>query len=151
MRASPIDPERLEHCACFNTRKAARAVTRAFDTALAPCGLESTQFTVLAALAGGRHGISSLAQHLVMDRSTVTRNIQPLVRRGLIAVRRGRDARRRDISLTAAGLRKLKAAVPAWRKIQQETISAVGRARYIRLLDGLSSVSAIAPPTRDVR
>ncbi|HLN47764.1 MAG TPA: MarR family winged helix-turn-helix transcriptional regulator [Magnetospirillaceae bacterium] len=151
MRASRVDPERLEHCACFSTRKAARAVTRAFDTALAPCGLESTQFTVLAALAGEPHGVSSLAQHLAMDRSTVTRNIQPLVRRGLVAVRRGRDARRRDISLTAAGLRKLKAAMPVWRKTQQRTVSAIGRARYITLLGGLSSLSTIAPQTRDAR
>jgi DNA-binding MarR family transcriptional regulator len=150
MKSNRLDPERLEQCACLSARKTARAVTRAFDAALAPSGLEATQFTVLAALAGASQTVGRLADELVMDRTTLSRNVQPLQRAGLLSVRQDRDARRRVIALTGAGSRKLKAAFPLWRKAQRETMAAVGRSRFVDALESMSELTAasIAPRSR---
>jgi len=146
-----LDPERLEQCACLSARKTARAVTRAFDAALAPSGLEATQFTVLAALAGASQTVGSLARELVMDRTTLSRNVQPLRRLGLVSIRPDRDARRRVVALTGAGSRKLKAAFPLWRKAQRETMAAVGRTRFVDALESMSELTAAAIAPRSNR
>jgi DNA-binding MarR family transcriptional regulator len=145
MKPIPARPERLEDCACFSVRKAARSVTRVFDAALAPSGLEATQFSVLAALAAStRFSIGKLADTLGLDRTTLTRNLRPLVRAGYVTVEHGADQRQRLLGLTAAGRRRLKAAFPLWRATQRRVIEAFGRRRFIELLDGLTDIRAIA-------
>ena len=68
----------LAACACANLRKAARVVTQAYDKALKPTGLRATQFTVIATLATeGDAPLTRLAEALVMDRTTLTRNLKP--------------------------------------------------------------------------
>ena len=95
-------------CACFNLRKATRVVTQLYDEALKPAGLRSTQFAVLAATrALGPVSVNQLAEWIVMDRTTLTRNLKPLERDGLIAVRAGDDLRVRQVSLTAKGRKTL--------------------------------------------
>ena len=77
-------------CACFNLRKAMRTVTHLYDEALKPAGLRATQFTVLASTRNlGPVSVNQLAEKMVMDRTTLTRNLKPLERDGLIAVRQG--------------------------------------------------------------
>jgi DNA-binding MarR family transcriptional regulator len=138
-------PERLENCACFSVRKAARSITRAFDAALAPSGLEATQFSVLAALVVSRRfTMGELADWLGVDRTTLTRNLRPLVRVGYVSIEQGADQRRRLLRLNAAGARKLKAAFPLWRAAQRRVIAAFGRRRFVQLLDGLADIRAIA-------
>src|SRR5215475_8470111 len=83
----------VANCACFNLRKASRTVTQLFDQILAPCGLRSTQLTILlAAKVLGPCGLARLARELVMDRSTITRNLLPLVKAGYLKVT-GRNGR----------------------------------------------------------
>jgi DNA-binding MarR family transcriptional regulator len=145
MRRITARPERLENCACFSVRKTARAVTRAFDAALAPSGLEATQFSVLAAIAVARRfTMSELADWLGLDRTTLTRNVRPLVRAGWVAIEQGADQRRRLLQLTAVGRRRLKTAFPLWRAAQRRVIGAFGRRRFMQLLDGLADIRAIA-------
>jgi DNA-binding MarR family transcriptional regulator len=145
MRHSVSKPERLENCACFTVRKAARAVTRAFDAALAPSGLEATQFSVLASLAVARRfTMGELADWLGVDRTTLTRNLRPLARAGYVSIERGADQRRRLLSLSALGRRRLKMAFPMWRATQRRLIAAFGRRRFINLLDELAQIRAIA-------
>ena len=70
-------------CTCANLRKATRVITQAFDAALQPTGLKATQFTVLATLARQGDGpLTLLAESLVMDRTTLTRNLKPWSARG---------------------------------------------------------------------
>jgi len=89
----------------------ARAITRAHDSALAPAGLEATQFTVLAALADAEtFTMTQLADRLLMDRTTLTRNVRPLVRDGYLRVHARGDQRRRFVELSGRGRRKLRAA-----------------------------------------
>jgi hypothetical protein len=74
-------------CACFNFRKASRAVTQHFDEQLQPTGLRSTQLVILLAVAVYESsGMAELARALVMDRSTLTRNLRPLINQGLLTL-----------------------------------------------------------------
>src|SRR6266851_8021847 len=84
-----------EDCNCFAVRSAARHVTQLYDQLLAPAGLRVTQFSILAKLKRlGPLTINALADEMVMDRTTLGRNVLPLQREGLIAIRRGLTDRR---------------------------------------------------------
>src|SRR5918994_5013719 len=88
-------------CACANLRKAARAVTQLFDAALAPSGLKSTQFTLLVtSRLSGEATINGLAERMAMDRTTLSRNLKPLVRDGLLEVSPGGDGRTRLVRIS---------------------------------------------------
>src|SRR5262249_58023807 len=104
-KMSGAGPTGFLECNCLAIRQAARHVTQFYDQVLAPTGLRTTQFSILARLRRrGPMTINALAGELVMDRTTLGRNIQPLERDGLIEVMRGRaDRRRHELNLTAAG------------------------------------------------
>lgn len=127
-------------CACFNLRRVTRAVTQVYDEYLRPTGLRVTQFTVLVALRNLHQStINQLADKLVVDRTTLTRNLRPLEDAGLVRTRPGEDRRVREIFLTAAGEEKLHEALPLWRDAQSQMRRALGRDRLERLLSDLST------------
>lgn len=116
-------------CAGFNLRRAARAVTQHFDHALAPSGLRTTQFTLLAALAlCGPVTTNELARILVMDRTTLTRNVRILREAGWVETGPGRGGRELRFELSAAGRETLAAAIPIWRDAQGGIEEAFGPA-----------------------
>jgi DNA-binding MarR family transcriptional regulator len=126
-------------CACFNLRKATRAVTQLYDDALRPAGLRCTQFSLLTLLkASGTVAMTRLAEAAVMDRTTLARNLEVLDREGLVRIRPGEDARVREIELTRAGVAKLKEAFPLWREAQRTVREGLGPGRLSRLLADLS-------------
>lgn len=134
------EPEILDvtACTCANLRKASRLVTQFYDAALQPAGLRATQFTLLATLSKrGSLAHSRLAEALVMDRTTLTRNLKPLVERGLIDVGQGADQRVRQVALTAAGKAALDAALPYWRQAQARIVERLGRKPWAEFLGGL--------------
>lgn len=105
-------------CLCLHVQRAARRVGRRFDEALRPLGLTSGQFSLLMSLnRPNAAGIREIAALLAMDRTTLTANLKPLVRRGLakVSVDPG-DKRARRIALTAAGRAALVEAVPVWQR-----------------------------------
>jgi DNA-binding MarR family transcriptional regulator len=107
-----------EHCVCLHTRMAARAITRAYDAAMAPLGLEATQFTLLAAMAANPTGsVTEMADRLALERTSLSRNLAVLSKRGLIlaGAARGRSV---TYAVTDAGHRLLAAALPLWSKVQ---------------------------------
>lgn len=131
----PADPETLRSlsseiaatCAGFNLRRASRAVTQHFDHALAPVGLRTTQFTLLSALAlGGPVSTNRLAEALVVDRTTLTRNLRLLRDAGLVETRPGRGGREQRLVLSDAGRRTLADAIPVWRDAQAKIVTAFG-------------------------
>jgi DNA-binding MarR family transcriptional regulator len=105
-------------CLCLFIQRAARAVARRFDEALRPLGLTNGQFSLLMSLNRPQPPtIANVAALLAMDRTTLTANLKPLQRRGLIAVTIDpADRRSRRLRLTAAGRALLVAAVPVWRR-----------------------------------
>jgi DNA-binding MarR family transcriptional regulator len=103
-------------CLCLHLQRAARAVARRFDEALRPLGLTSGQFSLMMSLNRPEPPtIGSVSALLAMDRTTLTANLKPLERRGLVTVAVDEsDRRTRRLSLTAAGRALLAAAVPTW-------------------------------------
>jgi DNA-binding MarR family transcriptional regulator len=144
---SDIEPK-PEICNCSALRQAARHVTRFYDAFLSPAGLRATQFSILAKLRQrGPLTITSLAAEMVMDRTTLGRNIRPLQRRGLIAVVSSRcDHRSKELRLTEIGLERLRAAGAPWREAQRrfDALFGVERASALRKLLHIVSVTDLA-------
>jgi len=116
-------------------------LTQQYDEALQPVGLRSTQFSILAVVAHvDAITITELADFLVMDRTTLTRNLKPLEKQELVETIPGEDRRTRMISLSKTGLAKLKQAIPLWQEAQQGFINYMGDKRFEHLLGELSYV-----------
>jgi DNA-binding MarR family transcriptional regulator len=143
-----MDANTPENCTCFNLRKATRVVTKMYDEALKPSGLRATQFSLLATVEGKEPiGISELAEALVTDRTTLTRNLKPLLTQSLVEVIESDDQRQRPIALTSKGKDTLARALPLWREAQAQVIANLGHGRWESLLGHLEeTVSKIKTP-----
>ena len=129
-------------CACFNLRRASRAVTRLFDEVLGPGGLRSTQFVALVAIHGeGGSPLPRLARTLGVDRSTLTRSLEPLERAGFVTIKTTPPARTATARVTPAGEGAIAKCVPLWKKAQTRFETKVGAANWRTLLGGLGAVS----------
>jgi DNA-binding MarR family transcriptional regulator len=120
-------------------------VTQFYDQCLAPVGLRTTQFSILAKLKRlGAMPINALASELVMDRTTLGRNILPLQREGLIAVATGSaDRRSKELRLTEAGAARLRAAAKGWARAQTQFDAAFGGRRAADLRALLRAVTDV--------
>jgi len=118
-----------DNCLCLHIQRAARALARRFDAALRPFGLTQGQFSLLMSLNRPKPPrIGDVAALLAMDRTTLTANLKPLERRGLVKVKADKaDKRSRRLILTAAGRALLVAAAPVWAKAHAETERALTR------------------------
>jgi DNA-binding MarR family transcriptional regulator len=135
---------KTQECICLAVRQAARHVTQSYDQFLAPAGLRTTQFSILAKLKRkGPMTINALAADLVMDRTTLGRNILPLQRDGLIAIEPlPSDRRSKALHLTKAGDKRLEAAQQEWVKAQARFESSFGSKRSTELRALLRAVVA---------
>ena len=132
-------------CACGNIRKAVRVVTQLYDDTFRSLGVKATQISLLGTCGKlGGATISQLADALLMDRTTLTRNLRPLEKRGLLQIKLGKDRRQREVILTQRGEGLLARAYPLWRKAQSQVTDGLGEARMGRLLTDLSAVVEIA-------
>ena len=136
----PIAPD----CNCLALRQATRHVTQFYDQLLASSGLRATQLAILGRLQrGGPMPINALAAELVMDRTTLGRNILPLQRDGLVEIAASpADRRRRELCLSPAGEEKLSRAIERWRVAQTRFDAVFGSERAARLRDLLREVVA---------
>jgi len=145
-------------CNCFAVRQAARHVTQLYDQHFAPIGLTTSQWSLLARLKGlGPMTINKLAAGLVMDRTTLGRNILPLERDGLLEVRPSpTDARAKELHLTLAGAEKVREGVKLWAAAQAKFENAYGTKRSAELrhllrtlvATDLGSDQSVKQPTR---
>ncbi len=135
----------LQKCVCFNLKKATRAVTQIYDERLRPCGLRATQLTILFVVGTAESAsITHLSQMLVMDRTTLTRNLKLLEKNGLIEINKGKDNRSRMVSLTENGLQITEKALPVWEETQAYVTTQLGKGRWDVLLNNLSAAIALA-------
>lgn len=111
-----------DHCLCLHVQRAARALARRFDDALRPVGLTQGQFSLLTSLNRAEPPtIGAVATLLALDRTTLTANLKPLERRGLVKVKVDReDKRSRRLIMTPAGRAVLAAAAPIWKRAHVE-------------------------------
>ncbi|MGK2742089.1 MarR family winged helix-turn-helix transcriptional regulator [Tepidicaulis sp. LMO-SS28] len=115
-------------CACVRARMAARKLTRAYDKALKPVGLKITQFTLLIAISEGRaKSLSTLADFLALERTTLLRNLKLLEEAGLIESEPTGEGRALSLKLTKEGRKKLKAALPYWHDAQSKIEAGLGK------------------------
>jgi DNA-binding MarR family transcriptional regulator len=125
-------------CNCLALRQAARHVSQFYDQFLAPTGLRTTQYSILARLQRkGAMTINALAADLVTDRTTLGRNLLPLAREGLIKIAPGEsDRRSKEVRLTGAGTARIRSARKGWEEAQAQFESAFGtqRAKELRAL-----------------
>jgi DNA-binding MarR family transcriptional regulator len=131
-------------CVGFNTRRVTRLVTQYYDQALAPVGLRSTQYSLLSALAlMGETSMQDLAFILAMDRTTLTRNLGPLLKKGLVKTSVGKDRRSRPLVMTEKGKSALEKALPYWQKAQSSIVDRIGADRWDQVMRWLHEISMI--------
>lgn len=135
-------------CACMHLRQATRAITQLYDHSLRPANLRATQLSILVGVRLlGPVALSDLADALVIDRTTLSRNLSLLEERGLVRSRPGDDARIRKIELTDRGRGALEEAYPFWRAAQDRVEEALGEAGLDRLLEALADTVALTRGT----
>lgn len=124
----PASADFLEpvECISYRLRRAARTAAKFYDNALRPSGLRNTQFTLLVSLDDlGETSIGDLSEKLAIDGTTLTRNLEVLVRRGLVENIEADDARIRKVRLTGLGKETYEAAAPLWREAQNHVLGVV--------------------------
>jgi DNA-binding MarR family transcriptional regulator len=136
-------------CPGVRVRKASRVLSKLYDDELRPLGVQSSQLPVLAAVAiFGERGakMSALARAIVMDRTTLTRNVRPLEEAGWLRVARSPDdARSRIVFLTPSGERLLEAVFPIWERVMATIRSGISARVLAGLESGLDEIIALAP------
>lgn len=131
-----------EVCACANLRRVTRIITRRFDEAMRSTGLRSTQMSILNEIARmGDAPVSQLAARLAMDASTLTRNLTPLEREGVIVAVKTQGGRRRRVRLTERGSEILQSAWPLWRQAQDDFEAAMGASRWAAMREGFAQLN----------
>jgi DNA-binding MarR family transcriptional regulator len=145
---SAITGPSAENCNCYAVRAAARHVTQYYDQFLAPTGLRTSQFSILAKLKRlGSLTISELAEKMAMDRTTLGRNILPLERDGLVEIApAAADRRAKEIRLTKLGDKRREAARKGWEMAQAHFETSFGPDRAAELRGLLRTVVAIETP-----
>jgi len=136
-------------CNCLAVRQAARYITQFYDQYLAPAGLRTTQYGILVKLKRrGPLSINALAAQLVLDRTTLGRNVRPLERDGLIVIEPDpADRRSKVLRLTNAGEARFERAHKGWVEAQRRFEGAYGGKRASELRQRLRAVvaSGLAP------
>ena len=117
-------------------------MTRYYDSLLTASGLRVTQFIVLVGVVRGLGTtLTKLSKALGMDRSSLSRNLRPLLRDGLVEVIPATDRRRRALHVTKVGERQLARSIPAWRQAQEHVLATVGGEKWQALGFELQSLA----------
>lgn len=142
----PATPVAAPRCTCFRVRKLARLMSQRFDHALAPAGINLNQYSILRRADAGDRTIGELARELGMDRSTLSRDLQPLLAAGWASSTQGADARQRFVRVTAAGRRVVARAMPHWQRAQDALGDGIGAQAlaelHARLEDAIAHLQA---------
>lgn len=143
-----VTHEVRDRCLCLHLQRAARAIGRRFDEALRGTGLSHGQFSLLISLNRPEPpSVGEVARLLAMDRTTLTANLKPLERRGLVQIVPDQNDRRsRRLLLTDAGRDRLVIAAPIWRRTHDEVDADLAALSPEKLRTGLNAVAFGTPP-----
>ena len=128
---------RSSSCTCFQLRRAARQVSQVYDHELAAVDLSLNEYSILRHAQAGPRLLGELADLLGMERTTLTRNLRPLLDAGWLQEARGDDARQRVVSITPSGRKRIDSAKPHWQRAQARIESLFGKTATTRLRDDL--------------
>lgn len=141
-----VYPKPPSPCYCLNLRRASRAVSQFYDECLKPSGLTIAQLSLLSNLEAAESvTINELAKIIRIDRTTLNRNMKPLVDAGLIEINPGKDSRTRQIMLTNAGQDAVVLGMGLWREAQRTLKEYVGHEDLDKLKELLSKIEALVP------
>ena len=134
----------VEVCLGLHSRRAARRISRAFDNALKPLGLDTSQFNLICVIAAlDSAPLPSVAQVLDIDTSTLSRTLKPLRQQGFVQHRGGRGRGGLVLSLSERGSELLIAALPRWKGVQSQLTAVMGEAYLGRVLEALENVALV--------
>lgn len=120
-------------CTCFRVRKLTRLMSQRYDRRLSAAGINLNQYSILRRIGDRARTVGDLARELGMDRTTLSRDLKPLLASGWVEPVAGEDARQRPVRATAAGRRVVTKAMPLWRAVQDEIETLLGGERTARL------------------
>lgn len=137
--------KQLSECSCNMMRKSARKITQFYENNLREASIKPTQFSILATLANtGPIQLTQLADRLVLERTSLTRNLNVLERNTWIDIQPGEeDSRQRVVSLTRNGYKQLDCAIPYWQKAQKAIAKDMGQETITRLRTTLDEMTDI--------
>jgi len=139
MNDFPMMPDDFDPCLSLNLRKANRVMSQIYDHYLAECGIKGTQFAILRATTFlGQTTNKQLQEVLVLDQTTLSRNLKPLLRDGFISVQEGDDRRVKVLSLSRDGVKLFEQAKAQWQQAQIEVKAKLGE-KNTALLHSLST------------
>ena len=120
------------HCVCNNLHQTTRVVSRIYAEEMRPCGIKRSQFSILAYLQSlGVIQLTELADLMIMDRTTLSRNLKPLERKGLVFVKKSpNDARARELRLSKEGKAKFREALKYWTRAQKKLLKLFGKKNW---------------------
>lgn len=125
MELEAVDFTACRQCVCAAARRRSRELTRVFERAMRGSGMRGPQFTLLATLVQtGPLPTTRLAAFLGLERTTLTRNLSLLVRKGLVRIEDGEDRRVRKVAITTAGEEAARRAFPFWKRAQDAALAA---------------------------
>lgn len=125
-RTEPAAVPTQSVCTCFRMRKLARLMSQRYDQALAPAGINLNQYSILRRTGGQGRPLGEIARELGMDRTTLSRDLKPLVESNWIESVPGLDARQRRLRITDEGRRVIERAQPLWRQAQDRIDQGLG-------------------------
>ena len=135
----------IAECPWFSLRKASRVATQLSNDLLQSSGLRITQLAVLVMVAvSDQPQVTDLAEELVMDQTTLSRNLKPLARQGFIDMAPGEDRRTRVVTLTPKGEEALAEALPLWEIAKDKLGNLFGVERVEVLLGMVAALSDIS-------
>ncbi len=132
-------------CVAYNLRKSSRIISKIYEKEMRGAPIHGPQFSLSIIIAKrGTTTITGLARDIGADRTTLTRNLQQLERKGLVRISRGRDHRSKAVTLLPSGEQALLASFAHWKRAQRKVVAALGEDRWQRMLRDLSAVAALA-------
>lgn len=133
-KRSPVsasDAELLEQCALFDIHRLSRVLTGMYNQHMRETGMTMAQFALLRNIAAmAPAGITQIATAMLMDRTSLTRLIEPLIAKGLLDTQPGEDRRVRNVIITQEGLNAVHGSESAWQHAQRELLELVGPSQW---------------------
>ena len=139
-----MSSDNFDLCMVLNTRMAARAITRRADRKLKPFGVTAAQFSILGSLQNhpGR-SVTEMADAIAMDRTTLSRNLDLLERKGLVAAIPAPRGNGRIGTVTPAGEKIIETVRPVWREAQAELQALLTQPDFDTMLAGLRQLASL--------
>ena len=134
-------------CVAYNLRKSSRIISKIYEKEMRGAPVKGPQFSLMIIIARrGTATISCLAKDIGADRTTLTRNLHQLEKKGVIRITTGEDIRSKAVELLPKGEAAIRVSMKHWQKAQNKVVAALGEDRWSRMLTDLSAITVLTRP-----